>query len=55
MPEFALVAQNNCVPPDVLAFIAAAVNLQNRQRQRSPLRTRAISFSQQAILIGTAA
>jgi hypothetical protein len=28
MPEFALVAQDNCVPPDVMAFIAAAVNLQ---------------------------
>lgn len=24
MPEFALVAQDGCVPPDVLAFIAAA-------------------------------
>jgi hypothetical protein len=36
MPEFALVAQNNCVPPDVLAFIAAAVNLQ-MQRDVAPV------------------
>ena len=35
MPEFALVAQDNCVPPDVLAFIAAAVNLQ-MQRDVAP-------------------
>jgi hypothetical protein len=35
MPEFALVAENNCVPPDVLAFIAAAVNLQ-MQRDVAP-------------------
>jgi len=36
MQEFALVAQNNCVPPDVLAFIAAAVNLQ-MQRDVAPV------------------
>jgi len=36
MPEFALVAQDNCVPPDVLAFIAAAVNLQ-MQRDVAPV------------------
>lgn len=36
MPEFALVAQNGCVPPDVLAFIAAAVNLQ-MQRDVAPV------------------
>lgn len=28
MPEYALVAEGNCVAPDVLAFIAAAINLQ---------------------------
>ena len=31
MPEFALVAEDGCVAPDVLAFIAAAVNLQMRR------------------------
>jgi len=31
MPEFALLAEDGCVPPDVLAFIAAAVNLQMRR------------------------
>lgn len=31
MPEFALLAQDGCVPNDVLAFIAAAVNLQMRR------------------------
>lgn len=36
MPEFALVAEGNCVPTDVLAFIAAAVNLQ-MQRDVAPL------------------
>jgi hypothetical protein len=36
MPEFALYADGNCVPPDVLAFIAAAVNLQI-QRDVAPL------------------
>ena len=36
MPEFALVAQDDCVPPDVLAFIAAAVNLQ-MQRDVAPV------------------
>ncbi len=35
MPEFALVAQDGCVPADVLAFIAAAVNLQ-MQRDVAP-------------------
>jgi hypothetical protein len=36
MPEFALVAESNCVPPDVLAFIAAAINLQ-MQRDVAPV------------------
>ena len=31
MPEFALYAEGNCVAPDVLAFIAAAVDLQMRR------------------------
>ncbi len=31
MPEFALVAEDNCVPLDVLAYIAAAVDLQMRR------------------------
>ena len=31
MPEFALVAEGNCVAPDVLAFIAAACDLQMRR------------------------
>ena len=31
MPEFALFAEGNCVAPDVLAFIAAAVDLQMRR------------------------
>jgi hypothetical protein len=30
MPEFALYAENNCVAPDQLAFIAAAIDLQMR-------------------------
>jgi hypothetical protein len=35
MPEFALVAEGNCVPTDVLAFMAAAINLQ-MQRDVAP-------------------
>ena len=36
MPEFALVAEDNCVPSDVLAFMAAAINLQ-MQRDVAPV------------------
>jgi hypothetical protein len=36
MPEFALIAEDGCVPPDVFAFIAAAVNLQ-MQRDVAPV------------------
>src|SRR5882724_7312538 len=36
MPEFALIAEDGCVANDVLAFIAAAVNLQ-MQRDVAPL------------------
>ncbi len=36
MPEFALIAEDGCVATDVLAFIAAAVNLQ-MQRDVAPV------------------